>query len=829
MALFRKNLRQRRLETRRASPEHESFFARWITRPGLIGSVALALVFFLAAVLLDVWPVDPLRYRQGQYVPSNITARVDFRVLSPELFDEAKRLADSSTPEMFRLNTTLLDEIIASLEKVPSRLEAARTLEKADPELRAELKLYPPPPPAPEGVEVDPDATPPPPSTEHQAVFADWVALSKPENRAKFDAMCKGLREELIRCYIVRPDRASEQQRRAADRVLLTDGQAVVEQKVVDLVAENETKKVQRLLLAGVERFPLLLRNNVETFLLTKIKDKGLYDYDAETSKNDRAKAVQGVVQTPPDSCYRHYTEDQVLARNTESLIGLETEPGLDLTQRGLSEEELKLLQAEHLEYLLHERDVSPMRRWLRLGGRVSVVLLLTLVLCVYVQHYQYFLVEQNWRGLKLAVLLLTMLGLSKLLSLLPWTNPHAALLPVCIGAIVLAVAYDQRFALAVGSILSAFVVFQIRGGVNMLIVLIGAQMLCIFQLREVRTRSKLVVAATFSAFVVFLVVWALSMQTGAPWRFALRDGGWAAAMVLLAGLIVQSLLPAIEKFFNVATGSTLLEWCDASKPLLKRLATESPGTYNHSLQLGAMCEAAAEAIGARGLLARVGAYYHDIGKINKPDYFAENQAAGQNRHDKLSPAMSLLIIINHVKDGMELARRYGLPVVLRGFIVTHHGTTLVKYFYHSAAKQSEGSKSPAPDESQYRYPGPKPQLKEEAILMLADAAESSVRSLSEPTPTSIRSQVHRVVTERLDDGQLDECDLTLKEVHRIEVSLVKSLCGIYHARIAYPRDDREEKEQNGNGKKADAEAKSESNGEATDETEENPAEENCS
>jgi putative nucleotidyltransferase with HDIG domain len=316
--------------------------------------------------------------------------------------------------------------------------------------------------------------------------------------------------------------------------------------------------------------------------------------------------------------------------------------------------------------------------------------------------------------------------------------------------------------------------------------------MLCIFQLREIRTRSKLITVSTISAVFIFAVVWALSIQTGAPWGFALRDGIWAGGAVLLAGLVVQALLPAIEHVFSVATGSTLLEWCDASKPLLKRLAMESPGTYNHSLQLGAMSEAAADAIGARGLLARVGAYYHDIGKINKPEYFAENQSGGENKHDKLSPAMSLLIIINHVKDGLEMARKYGLPTELRQFIESHHGTTLVRYFYHSAARQSQNGKGPAPDESQFRYPGPKPHSKEAAILMLADGSESSVRAMSEPTPTSM----HSMVTQRLEDGQLDECDLTLKEVHQIEESLIKSLCGMYHARIAYP------KEEEKNGKK---------------------------
>ena len=213
----------------------------------------------------------------------------------------------------------------------------------------------------------------------------------------------------------------------------------------------------------------------------------------------------------------------------------------------------------------------------------------------------------------------------------------------------------------------------------------------------------------------------------------------------------------------------------------------EGPGTYNHSLQLGAMCEAAAEAIGARGLLARVGAYYHDIGKINKPAYFIENQDGMASKHAKLSPAMSLLIIIGHVKDGIEMAREYGVPKVLHEFIATHHGTTLVQYFYEAATQQRKSDTDRAPDEMEFRYPGPKPQSKESAILMLADAAESSVRSMSEPTPGRIENQVHTMVSRRLMDGQLDECELTLREVHQIEASLIKSLCSMYHARIAYP------------------------------------------
>jgi hypothetical protein len=231
----------------------------------------------------------------------------------------------------------------------------------------------------------------------------------------------------------------------------------------------------------------------------------------------------------------------------------------------------------------------------------------------------------------------------------------------------------------------------------------------------------------------------------------------------------------------------TLLEWCDADKPLLRRLREEAPGTHNHSLQLGAVCEAAADAIGARGLLARAGAYYHDVGKIHKPEYFVENQAGGASRHARLSPAMSLLIITGHVRDGLELAREYRLPPVLREFIATHHGTTLAQYFFQAESDRRKEQEDRAPEEAEFRYPGPKPRSKEAAILMLADAVESSIRSMPEPTPPRIENQVHAIITRRLLDGQLDECNLTLREVARIEESFVQSLTAMHHSRMSYP------------------------------------------
>ncbi|MBL7154105.1 MAG: HDIG domain-containing protein [Phycisphaerae bacterium] len=218
----------------------------------------------------------------------------------------------------------------------------------------------------------------------------------------------------------------------------------------------------------------------------------------------------------------------------------------------------------------------------------------------------------------------------------------------------------------------------------------------------------------------------------------------------------------------------------------------EAPGTFSHSLMIGSIAEAAAEAVNRNGLLCRVGAYYHDIGKLNKPGYFVENEMGSASRHKELSPAMSQLVIVGHVKDGIEMAKEYALPNVLRQFIETHHGTTLIEHFYNQAKKQkAKNAKAKAPDEpaeSEFRYPGPKPRTKEAAIVMLADTVEGAVRSLSEITPVKIETVVHNMAMKRLQDGQFDECELSLRELSQIETSISKTLAAHYHSRIAYPQ-----------------------------------------
>jgi putative nucleotidyltransferase with HDIG domain len=251
---------------------------------------------------------------------------------------------------------------------------------------------------------------------------------------------------------------------------------------------------------------------------------------------------------------------------------------------------------------------------------------------------------------------------------------------------------------------------------------------------------------------------------------------------------LLGGLLPFVETAFGIVTGISLLELGDITHPLLQELVRRAPGTHNHSVTVGTIAEAAAERIGANALLVRIGAYFHDIGKMLKPHYFIENQAGSVNRHTNLAPAMSTLIIIGHVKDGGDLGRQHHLPEPIIDLIEQHHGTTLVEYFYREATRRSNGDPNGSEvSESAFRYPGPKPQSREAGILMVADAVESASRTLSEPTPGRIEGLVGGMIEKRLQDGQFDECGLTMREIAEIRESLIKSLIGIYHGRVKYP------------------------------------------
>ncbi|MDD5595690.1 MAG: HDIG domain-containing protein [Candidatus Omnitrophica bacterium] len=259
----------------------------------------------------------------------------------------------------------------------------------------------------------------------------------------------------------------------------------------------------------------------------------------------------------------------------------------------------------------------------------------------------------------------------------------------------------------------------------------------------------------------------------------------------LACGIIVIGILPVFEYLFKTVTNISLLELSDFNHPLLQRMILEAPGTYHHSLVVGNLSEAACRAVGAHALLARVGAYYHDVGKLSKPDYFSENQSLNLSRHDNLSATMSKLIIMNHVKEGMELANKFKLSPRITDFILQHHGNSLVYYFYRRALEGLEEDQEIR--EEGFRYPGPKPDTKETAIVLLADSVEAATRALKDPDPEKIKELVHKVINNKFIDGQLDECELTLKDLEKISAIFIHILGGIYHSRVTYPEETKSE------------------------------------
>ncbi|MBW8042008.1 MAG: HDIG domain-containing protein [Planctomycetes bacterium] len=418
-----------------------------------------------------------------------------------------------------------------------------------------------------------------------------------------------------------------------------------------------------------------------------------------------------------------------------------------------------------------------------------SVIVLISVAMAFYIHHYQNRIIKNHARALVLLGLFILLLATTKLGFLLTKQTSWATGTAVT-AAIILTIAYDQRFAIGLSIFYATLACFAVptEPAINLFITMCAGIFTCCFSLTEIRTRMKLLEVSTLATVMVFLTVVSLEFWAQESPAVIFKNAGLHALATFLVGLFIQSLLPLIEKIFRIATSMTLLDYSDANQSLLKRLAMEAPGTFSHSLLVGSVAEAAAESIGCNGLLCRVGAYYHDIGKINKPSYFVENEIGSTSRHAELSPAMSQLIIVGHVKDGIEMAKEYSLPAVLRQFIETHHGTTLIEYFYSEAKKKTDDKQSP-PSESEFRYTGPKPRTKEAAIVMLADTSEGAVRSMpGELTPTKIEAAVHNMAMKRLQDGQFDECELSLRDLSQIEGSISKTLAAHHHGRIAYPK-----------------------------------------
>jgi putative nucleotidyltransferase with HDIG domain len=453
-----------------------------------------------------------------------------------------------------------------------------------------------------------------------------------------------------------------------------------------------------------------------------------------------------------------------------------------------LNERDIELLRAEHNAYLQSENVWTKVVRSLFFFGLNAAMFLL-------VTQYLYFrdadLLADTKQFCILLGLMLAALSAAWLLALnVEW---RAEIIPIVIFTITIAIAYHIELALLLGAIVSF--AFSVAHGYGMaeFVVLTAASSTAALMCRQIRSRTKLVSVGLLVAILIFPTALGSNYLLGQPLGWALTtDAFLFAGGAAIAGLLMTGVLPFLERIFDIQTDISLLELSDANHPLLKELVQRAPGTYNHSINVASMSEAAADSIGANGLLCRVGAYFHDVGKLRKPDYFIENQGGGQNKHDDLTPSMSTLVIIAHVKDGSEIAKKHRLPRRIIDLIEQHHGTTLVEYFFRRAEqklqeKNCEDDEEAVLDEADFRYPGPKPQTPEAAVMMLADTVESASRTLRDPAPSRIENLVKTIAKKKIDDGQFDECQITIQQLHTIEESLIKSLNAMYHARVKYP------------------------------------------
>ncbi|CAA9441666.1 MAG: Membrane protein containing HD superfamily hydrolase domain, YQFF ortholog [uncultured Phycisphaerae bacterium] len=740
--------RSRREEIRKNRPDAARLDWEALRANGVLASLGIAAAFCVLASGILMLRQEVVRYRPNQWVPHDIVSRVDFTYFDSGRVAAERAVARLREPRVYVAAAgDTWDDLRRDLLALPTRVA------NAPPDaLLADLA----------GV-LDAGAV---------TLLRQYATDDK---RADYEARV-GAFVDALRRYTVRDGAAVRRllvlpsEPRAEDLDARRPVAVAGESSPVDpAVTFTPGDEALRQVLAGVaeRHFTLAMQPKVVDVAMARLRPT--HEYDARQTAEVQNLAERRV----PDSVGNvRYPANAILVPKTDA-------------KPKFTQDDWELLRAENNEYLASVEGWG----WKSKLGLAVTVLIITVALSASVANFQPRLVRNHARALALAALLLSMLLVAQLAGIGNGPIYLFGVAPTILTAMILTISYDQRFAIGISSMHGLLVTVALGQGVSFFIVLWVGVLTSCFLLDDLRTRSKLIEVGGAAALAMIGATAGGALLSLEPWPFVLFNCLHAAAAGLATGCVVLGILPFIEKAFRITTGMTLLELADASQPLLRRLAMEAPGTYAHSLQVANLAETAAEAIGANALLARVGAYYHDVGKMNKADYFIENQSGGENRHLNLNPNVSFLIITGHVKDGVEMAKEYNLPTSLVSFIQQHHGTTLVEYFYHQARTQQSQREpgGPAVADHQYRYPGPRPRTKEVAIVMIADAVESACRAMSEPTASRVETLVHELALKRLLDGQFDECELTMRELDQIERSMVKTLLGIYHGRIAYP------------------------------------------
>ncbi len=417
-------------------------------------------------------------------------------------------------------------------------------------------------------------------------------------------------------------------------------------------------------------------------------------------------------------------------------------------------------------------------------AGLLAAVLVIHGIVIYYLKRFY----KEIYCDLKRVTLIFLLMALALTLTrFMTVINPF--LVPYTFLPMLLTILVKKRIGQTLALFSAVFISIITGFNVQVMIILMLTSVLSVIFINKIEERNDIIKSSFYIGVVSFLLSLSMGFLLSNAIMDTFRNSLLVASGILLSGILVIGFLPLIENTFNVVTEIKLLELANPNNPLLKRLQMEAPGTYHHSIMVGNLAESAAEELHANSILLRVAAYYHDIGKLSRPQFFKENQIGSKNPHDEITPNLSTLIITNHVKIGLEMAEKAKLPTEIKDLIAQHHGTTLVKYFYLTMRNNAED-----PDiikEEDFRYPGPKPRTREAGIMMLADSVEAAVRSITDPTSGKVQAMVYKIFKDKLEDGQLDECDITFSDVSRIRNNFLKTFGSIYHERIEYPEDKR--------------------------------------
>ena len=546
---------------------------------------------------------------------------------------------------------------------------------------------------------------------------------------------------------------------------------------------EESLKFENRMDLPGLEKI-------IENFLLQKFDVNQTFIFKYLFSQIIKANLIFD----------RDLTEQSLEnARNSISLtkdMVYENERIVDANER-IDDEIYQKLYSLDMARMEQSRGQGSWQSRLAFLGKMMLLTSIILIAGLYLFSFRKKIYHDNKKLLMIVVIILLELILAAIIS--GPLNWRGYVIPTTIASMLLAILIDSGIGF-VGTVVIALILGGLQGGgYDITLVTVVSGMVSIFAVHRIRTRNQVFKAIVYIAIAYYWIILSLSGL-----RFdSLIDASRTFVIYMLPNAVLSPfitfmVLGIFEKLFDITTDVTLLELSDLNHPLLKRLSLEAPGTFHHSMVVGNLTESAAKVIDANSLLARVGSYYHDIGKMEKPEYFVENQMDADNRHEALSPNMSALILASHVKNGIDMAKRYGIPKLIRDFIPEHHGTSTMRYFYKKALDSASDKEV---NEADFKYPGPKPQSKETGITMLADAVEAATRSLTNPTPSKLRAFVEELVDERFREGQLDECDLTLRDLKNIIDAFMPVLYGVFQHRIEYPDQEKKKPKTIGNKK----------------------------